>query len=160
MSTMTKPALRLGQFTLAVVVISGFAASIPGQEQKISARSVPSAVIKAFKSAYPNATIKGFAREKENGKVFYEIESKDGDVGRDVLYNADGSVAEIEETVAVGDLPAAIRESINSKYPNAVITKAEKTMQGETVGYEVFAKYGKGRLVFEFDAKGNLKKAK
>lgn len=157
---MTKPTLRLAQFTLAFVVISGFASSVLGQEQKISAKTVPSAVINAFKSSYPNAIIKGFAREKENGKVFYEIESKDGDVGRDVLYNPDGSVAEIEETIAVGDLPAAIRESMNSKYPNVVITKAEKTIQGEKVGYEVVARKGKKRFSVEFDADGNVKTKK
>ncbi|HEV7682212.1 MAG TPA: PepSY-like domain-containing protein [Pyrinomonadaceae bacterium] len=154
---MTQVTLRVVLFTLAVVVISGFAGSVLGQEQKILAKSVPSAVINAFKSSYPNATIKGFAREKENGKIFYEIESKDGAVGRDVLYNADGSVAEIEETVAASDLPEAIRDSINSKYPNAVITKAEKTIQGENVGYEVIARRGKKRLALEFDANGNLK---
>jgi hypothetical protein len=157
---MTKIALRLGQFTLAIVAISGFAGSALGQEQKISAKKVPSAVIKAFKSSYPDATIKGFAREKENGKIFYEIASKDGDVGRDVLYNPDGSVAEIEETVAVTELPGAIRESIKSKYPNAVITKAEKTIQGEKVGYEVIARQGRRRFSVEFDADGNVKTKK
>lgn len=156
---MTKPALRLAQFAL-VIVVSGFSGSVLGQEQKISANNVPPAVINAFKSSYPDATIKGFAREKKNGKVFYEIESKDGDVGRDVLYNSDGSVAEIEETVATSDLPAAIRESINSKYPNAVITKAEKTIQGEKVGYEVIARQGKKRISLEFDADGNVKTKK
>jgi uncharacterized membrane protein YkoI len=154
---MTKPALRLGQLTLAIVLISGVAGFVLGQEQKISAKKVPPAVLNAFKSSYPNATIKGFAREKENGKVFYEIESKDGDVGRDVLYNPDGSVAEIEETVVVSDLPAAIRESIKSKYPNAVIIKAEKTIQGEKIGYEVIARQGRKRISVEFDADGNVK---
>ena len=157
---MTKPALRPRQFTFAIVLISGFAGFALGQEQKLSAKNVPSAVVNAFKASYPNATIKGFAREKENGKVFYEIESKDGDVGRDVLYNPDGSVAEIEETVAVSDLPAAIRELLQSKYAGAVITKAEKSTQGDAVGYEVIAKRGKRRLALEFDANGNLKQAK
>jgi len=154
---MTKLALRLGQATLAIVVVSGLAGSVLGQEKAISAKSVPSAVINAFKSSYPDATIKGFAREKENGKVFYEIESKEGAVGRDVLYNPDGSVAEIEETIAVSELPDAIRESIKSKYPKAVITKAEKTIQGEKVGYEVIARQGRKRISVEFDADGNVK---
>ena len=118
-------------------------------------------MIAAFKSAYPNATIKGYAREKEKGKVFYEIESKEGDTGRDVLYHPDGSVAEIEETVAASDLPASAQEVIHSKYPGAVVTKAEKTTektaQGDKVGYEVIAKQGKKRISLEFDADGKLK---
>lgn len=146
---------RLIVSIIATIFLVGFSAS--AQEQKITEKSVPAAVIKAFKASYPNAIIKGYAREKENGKVFYEIESKDGDTGRDVLYNPDGSVAEVEETVAASDLPAAIQELISSKYAGGVITKAEKTTAGETISYEVVARQGKKRVALEFDADGNLK---
>jgi hypothetical protein len=149
--------LTFGRIVLAIVAISlaGFSAS--SQERKIGKKSVPAAVLSAFKSAYPNATMLGFAREKENGKVFYEIESKDGDIGRDILYNADGTIEEIEETIGTGDLPSAIRDVVQSKYPGAVIAKAEKITHGEKVGYEVIAKHGKKRFALEFDGDGNLK---
>ena len=52
--------------------------SAAAQESKVKEKDVPQAVIDAFKSAYPNATIRGYAREKEHGKLFYEIESKEG----------------------------------------------------------------------------------
>jgi hypothetical protein len=149
------PGRRRIVLVIAAIFLAGVCAS--AQEKKITKKSVPAAVIKAFKSSYPNAIIKGYAREKENGKVFYEIESKDGDVGRDVLYRADGSVAEVEETVAASDLPSAIQEAISSKYAGAVITKAEKTTAGQTVSYEVVARQGKKRIALEFDAEGNLK---
>lgn len=154
---MTHMRLQSGRITFAIVAIclSGFSAT--GQEKQIGAKSVPAAVIKAFKASYPTATIIGYAREKENGKVFYEIESKDGDTGRDVLYNADGSVAEIEETIAAGDLPTAIQDMFRLKYARAVILKAEKTTVGEKVGYEVIAKLGKKRISFEFEGDGRLK---
>ncbi len=157
---MKQVTLRVVLFTLTIVVISGLADSVSAQEKTISAKSVPSAVISAFKSRYPNATIKSFAREKENGKVFYEIESKDGDIGRDVLYNPDGSVVAVEETIAASDLPASIQEFVRSKYAGAVITKAEKSTQGDAVEYEVFVKHRKKRLALEFDADGNLKNKK
>jgi hypothetical protein len=131
--------------------------SASAQETKIGRRAVPAAVISAFKSAYPTATIKGYAREKEKGKTFYEIESIDGATGRDVLYNSDGSVAEIEETIAPADLPASVLEVIHSKYAGAVVTKAEKTIQGEKTEYEVIARQGRKRITLEFDADGNLK---
>jgi hypothetical protein len=149
------------RLALLVFTISLLSVSAQAQETKVRASDVPAAVISAFKAAYPGATIKGYAKEKENGKVFYEIESTEGSTGRDILYNADGTVAEIEETIAAGDLPSAAQELIHSKYPRAIVTKVErateKTSQGDKVGYEVIAKQGKKRITLEFDAEGKLK---
>jgi hypothetical protein len=148
------------------IVLLAFSFSLMGlcvvaQEKKIAEKEVPAAVIAAFKASYPTATISGYSRERENGKTFYEIESKDGDIGRDVLYHPDGSVAEIEETMAASALPATAQEFIQSKYPGAVVTKAEKstekTAQGDKVGYEVVVTQGKKRFTLEFDGDGKLK---
>ena len=127
------------------------------QETKIAAKNVPAPVIAAFKATYPNATIRGYSREKENGKTYYEIESREGHVSRDVLYNPDGTVAEIEETVDIKDLPAEVRQTIHTHYPKGVITKAEKTMAGDKVSYEVTIKHGIKRVTIELDSDGKLK---
>lgn len=153
---MAKLRFTFGRIAMAIAVVSLAGLSASAQETKIAKKAVPSAVINAFKSAYPTATIKGYAREQENGKTFYEIESSEGETGRDVLYNPDGTVAEIEETVKASALPSAAQEVIRSKYAGAVVTKAEKTMQGERVRYEVIVRQGKKRIVLEFDAAGNL----
>ena len=158
---MTKLTQAFGRIGLVIAVLSLAALSATAQESKVGEKDVPAAVIAAFKAAYPTATIKGYAREKEHGKVFYEIESKDGETGRDVLYNPDGSVAEIEETIVASDLPAGARQLISSRYPGAVVTKVEKTTEknasGDKIGYEVVAKQGKKRITLEFDVDGKLK---
>jgi hypothetical protein len=152
----------LARIALMAIAGSMMSLSAAAQESKVAAKDVPAAVIAAFKSSYPTATIKGYAREKEHGKTFYEIESKDGDTGRDILYHPDGSVAEVEETIAATDLPAAAQELIHSKYPGYVVSKAEKTTektaQGDKVGYEVIAKHGTKRVSLEFDGDGKLKR--
>ena len=144
------------RFAMIAVALSLFSLSAAAQEKKITARQVPAAVITAFKTSYPNAAIRGYAQEKENGKVFYEIESREGTTQRDILYNADGTVAEIEESIAAADLPAAAQEAIHEKYPKAVIVLAEKTTAGDRVGYEVVARQGKRRITMEFDADGKV----
>jgi len=151
-------AITLTRVTLVAIVLLLSSLSAMAQESKVSEKDVPQAVIAAFKASYPNATVKGYAKEKENGKLFYEIESKDGATMRDVLYNPDGTVAEVEETVAATDLPAAAQQLIQSKYPKAVVTKAEKTTQGDKVEYEVSARQGKQRISLAFDANGKLLK--
>ena len=146
--------LRLVLVALAVALIS---VSAIAQEKKITAKDVPAAVITAFKTAYPNATIRGYAREKEDGKTLYEIESRDGTTARDILYNPDGTVAEVEESIPASDLPAEAQQAIKQKYPRAVITLAEKTTAGDTIGYEVSVRNGKQRITMEFDSSGKLK---
>lgn len=133
---------------------------VSAQERKVREKEVPQAVVAAFKAAYPNASIRGYAKERENGKLFYEIESKDGDTVRDLLYNPDGTVAEVEETVTVTDLPIETQQLLQSKYPKAVVTKAEKTTQSDKVEYEVIARRGKQRISLVFDADGKLVKSR
>ena len=64
--------LRLGLFAVVVPLLSFSALA---QDIKLKKKQVPRAVISACESAYPQATIRGFAREKENGKVYYEVEA-------------------------------------------------------------------------------------
>lgn len=147
---------RLAWMLMAVSLASLLATA---QEKKITEKEVPAAVMSAFRSAYPQATIKGFARERENGQLFYEIESLDDKTPRDVLYHPDGSVAEIEEGIAANDLPADAQQTIQKKYPSAVVIKAERVTQGDKVAYEVSAKQGKRRISMEFDSSGKLLKS-
>lgn len=155
-----KSTINFGRLALIAFGILLIGLSASAQEAKIRQQDVPAAVISAFKSTYPNATVKGYSREKENGKVFYEIESKDGSTMRDLLYNADGTIAEIEETVAATDLPADAQETLRAKYPRAVVTRAEKVTKGNKVEYEVSARQGKRRIGLAFDETGKLLKGK
>lgn len=143
--------LRAATVVLAICLGSVLASA---QEAKIREKDVPAAVLNAFKSAYPNATVRGYAKEKENGKLYYEIESTDGTTKRDLLYHPDGTVAEIEETIADTDLPSAAQDLIHTQYPKAVVLRAEKVTKGDKIEYEVSARQGKRRIGLAFDAEG------
>ena len=129
-----------------------------GGEKQVKRKDVPTAVIGAFEKAYPNATIKGYSKETENGKTFYEVESKEGSVGRDLLYNVDGTVAEVEETISETDLPQAVRDAIATNYKKAEFRSAEKTTEGEIIKYEVRLKIGKKVKEVLFDGAGKIVK--
>ena len=81
-------------------------------------------------------------------------------MSRDVLYNPDGTVAEIEESISATDLPAEAQEAIRKQYPKAVVTMAERTTVGDKVGYEVAARQGRKRISMEFDAAGKVLSSK
>ena len=150
----------ISRVTLLIATVALLSFSAIAQEKKLTEKDVPAAVISAFKNAYPKATIRGYALEKEDGKTFYEIESNEGTTQRDIQYNADGTVAEIEESIAASELPAAAQAAIRKQYPKAVISLAEKTVAGDKVGYEVAAKQGKKRISMEFDASGKVPSSK
>jgi uncharacterized membrane protein YkoI len=95
------------------------------EEAEEGVEALPPAVLAAFKTSYPHAVIKGTSKETEKGVTYYEIESVDGKMNRDLLYTADGKAAEIEESVAPGALPAAVTQALAKAYPGYKILKAE-----------------------------------
>jgi len=104
------------------------------------AAKLPAPILTAFRTSYPNATIKGAAKETEDGKTVWEVESIDNGLTRDLIYNPDGTVVEIEEETAMANVPAAVTDAIKVKYPKATITKAEKMTVGQTITYELTLK--------------------
>jgi hypothetical protein len=129
-------------------------------EKKIAKKNLPAPVMAAFQKAYPKATIKGASTEAEEGKTYYEIESLDGKVKRDLLYLADGTVAEIEETVAPADLPPPVKAAVTDKYPKGKISKAEMVTRGAVVAYDVVVKSGKTTVEMSIDPAGKVLKEK
>jgi len=127
-------------------------------EKKIAQKDLPAPVLTAFQKAYPKATIKGASTEVEEGKTYYEIESLDGKVKRDLLYLSDGTIAEIEETVAAADLPKAVSAAVTGKYPKGKIEKSEKVTHGAVVAYEVVVKSGETTVEMSFNPEGKLLK--
>ena len=128
------------------------------QEKKISKKELPAPVLEAFQKTYPKASIKGLAEEKKDGKTYFEIESKEGKMERDLLYLADGSVVEIEESVTVADLPGAVKDAVVAKYPKAKIAKVEKVTKGTDVSYSMKVKADNGKVTLDMDPSGKILK--
>lgn len=132
------PVLKFFVFTITVISFQIILNNISfAQESKYSEKDIPQTVLESFKKLYPNATITGYDKENHKENVTYEIESKDGNVQRDVEFKADGSIVEIGESVDVSSLPKNITNTINAKFSNANILEAEKKTRGSEIIYEV-----------------------
>jgi hypothetical protein len=108
-----------------------------GAKKYTIATELPAAVKDAFKKSYPKATIRGTAKETEDGKTVYEVESVENGKARDLMYNADGTVISIEEEMNAADLPAPVAAALKKLYPKATISVAEKVTEGKTIQYEL-----------------------
>ena len=127
-------------------------------KKKFTKKDLPAAVTSAFEKAYPKATIKGVSKEKENNTTYYEIESIDGTTKRDLLYTADGTIAEIEESIEAKDIPEAVAKTLKSDYGKCTIEKLEKVMRGSDTKYEFVVKKGKNRSEIVLDGSGKVVK--
>jgi hypothetical protein len=124
-------------FAFMVLGLSGLASAgdkkEADEEKKLTTKDLPAVVLSAFEKSYPKATIKGVGSETEGGVTYFEIESVDGTLKRDLLYTPDGKAVEIEETVGLKDLPEAARQTIAKDYPKSEMKKAEKVMRDAVV---------------------------
>jgi hypothetical protein len=146
--------MRLRHFSrLAVISLTTFVlcAGVQGYagDTKITKNDVPAPVMKAFEQAYPKATVKGYGKEVENGTTYYELETVEGNTKRDLLYHADGKVAEIEESVTMKDLPDAVAKTYAKESSGATASKIEKVTKGTKVTYDFTMGKGKSELVID-----------
>lgn len=107
------------------------------QDKKITHDQLPAAVQHAMDTETRGSSVKGYATEVENGKRSYEAETIKNGHSRDVSFNPDGSLAEVEEEVAFDQLPANVQQALKAKAHGMQIRKVESlTKQDKLVAYE------------------------
>lgn len=143
----------------ALVMLLAVSMAAAGQtERKISAKALPPAVRESFEKQFPQARITGASEEKEAGGILYEIECRWKQRQYDVTFKPDGSLVSVEETIPVGEVPAAVMASLKSQFPTAEIKKAEKITEAGTVTYEFELRKSPKKEV-KFSAEGKLLEA-
>jgi hypothetical protein len=146
---------------IAVLFLCAPTAANAQGEKKLAVKDLPAAVAASFHKAYPHAKIRGASSEQEDGTTYYEVESLDGKVKRDLLYAVDGTCVEIEESIAAKELPNEVSKSLKQEFPEGKILKAEKVTKDQTVKYEFVVQSGKDQWEVAFDTAGKvLEKAK
>jgi hypothetical protein len=98
---------------------------------------VPETVTKAFNAKFPGAA--GVKWGKENAKE-YEAEFKLNNTAISANFGLEGSWKETETTINSTDLPAAVMNAIKTKYPEGIITLAEKVEKPDRTYYEIIVK--------------------
>ena len=120
-----------------IVAALSLATIAAAQEKKIQRADLPPAVEKTVAAQSAGATIKGFSSEKEKGQTYYEAEMTVSGHSKDILIDANGGIAEIEEQVAVDSLPAAVKDGLQAKAGSGKILKVESlTKDDKLVAFE------------------------
>jgi hypothetical protein len=139
-----------------LVMFMGLGTIVLAQEgEPIGCEQVPTPIMSVFTEAYPNATVKGCAREVDDDKTLYEIQSVDGDANRDVIYDDDGQLIVIEELMNTASLPEPVQQAVREKAPKGEIEVAKKLTRGASVSYELQIQEAGTSKEIVVDPKGN-----
>ena len=82
---------------------------------------IPKAVMDGLKAKFPRPVITKWTMEKEGNKVVYDIEfTQDGRKCEADIYE-DGTIHNFEKAVEAKDLPKAVTDAVEKKYPRATM---------------------------------------
>ena len=120
----------------------GFFVSVAAPPGQVT---LPKAVMDALNARFPNAVIEESNREKEDGRVMYDVEfTQDGrKLEADLL--EDGTIDNWENEIASDDLPSAVTKAMGARHPGVVIGEVmavtrvragEETLEGYEISFE------------------------
>ena len=111
----------------SVVLLGAFAlllfgtAEVSAQEQAVPQDKIPKAVMDALKVKFPQAKIDKCHRAKEDNAVVYDIEFKEGERKCEADIKEDGTYINYEKAIAAKDLPKAVKDGVEKKYPKSTL---------------------------------------
>ena len=124
--------------------------------QKITEKDIPAPVKTAFNNKFPGAT--DIKWEKENKKEL-EANFKMNNADVSANFGLDGTWMETETTILSSELPAAVTNAVNTKYPGAVYGRTEKIQKlGGKILYEVNITVNSKKKELELNPDGSTAK--
>ncbi len=119
---------------VTVLCLTGFSHAA---DRKIGKSELPEAVRNTAEQQSAGATVTGYSKERENGKLEYEVQMTVNGHSKDVTIAPDGRVLEVEEQVTMSQLPADVQAGLQTKAGAGKIAKIESlTKGGKIVAYE------------------------
>ena len=116
--------MRNYRIVSAVAVLSLFLATLAASAQDkkdIEPNKIPKNVMDALKTKFPKAEIHKCTKEKEDGKVVYDIEFKQEGRKFEADITEAGVITNWEKEIAASDLPNAVKAAVEKKYPKSTL---------------------------------------
>ncbi len=110
-----------GIVVVGLIVVATSAGAEDEKAEKLSPDKLPKKVMDTIKKRFPGAEITSAEKEKEDGKVVYDIELTAGGTKYEADILEDGTIIEIEKEIK--EAPAAVAKGVLAKYPKAKIVE-------------------------------------
>ena len=126
---------------LAVVTIGAgltWLAYGEGEKEKIvSWLQVPAAAQQTLKQHAPETAIQKIEKDDEDGKISYEFQIVQGGKKSEITVTPDGKLLSTEEIVALADVPAAVRQALETQATGGKMGIVEKVTEDGKTTFEV-----------------------
>jgi uncharacterized membrane protein YkoI len=123
-------------------------AALLASEVRVQMKDLPAPVQRTVKEQIRSAKLRGLTKEVENGRTYYEAETIANGKTRDVLIDAGGNVVEVEEEIALSEVPEQARAGLEKLARGSKIVRVEAATRGSALSYEaVVQKNGKKREI-------------
>jgi len=108
---------------LSVVCFMALAVGLRADDkaEKIAPDKLPKKIMDTVKARLPGAEVTSAEKEKEDGKVVYDLELKHEGRKYEMDILEDGTLVEIEKEIAAKDVPEKVTKAIKEKYPTATV---------------------------------------
>jgi len=143
--------------SLAILLLGMNVLRADDDEEKVPLDKLPKVIVEAVKAKFPKGELVEATKEKEDGKTLFEVIVKIGESKIEVVLTEKGEIVEVEKPIDVKDLPKAVKEAIDAKYPKATLSEAEEVTKAEKIQYEVVVKTAEGKtLELTLDPAGKI----
>lgn len=120
-------------------------ASVTAQaaEKKVSCASLPQAVQTAMHQEAAGAVVNGCVVDAERNRTTFEAETTKDGKSRDLTFNAEGKLLEVEQQVGKDEIPSAVATAIDAATAGGKVSKIESlSRDGQIVSYEASYRVG------------------
>ena len=148
--------MKVMQSTLALLVCLVVGSLARADEEKLPLDKLPAKVKEAVKAKFPDAELVSAEKEKEDGKIVFEVAIKNKGQNIEVTLTEEGKIVSIEKEITVKQLPPAVAEAFEKKYPKATVAKVEEVSEGEKTKFELLITVGGKKLEVTFDPQGKF----
>jgi len=144
--------------SLVVVLLAVTVGRTDEKEEKVPLDKLPKAVVDAVKAKFAGADLVSAEKEKEDGKIVYEVNIKFKGSTIEVTVTPEGIILTAEKTIKAKALPRAVSDALEAMYPKASVKKAEEISKEDKItAYEVLIVTADKKTVeVEFDPAGKV----
>jgi hypothetical protein len=94
---------------------------VRAQEEPVPQDKIPKAVMDSLLAKFPKARIDKCVKEKEGNDIVYDIEFKQEGRKCESDIKEDGTYINYEKAIEAKDLPKAVRDAVEKRYPQATL---------------------------------------
>ena len=145
--------------SLIAMLVLFFGRGAVAAEHSVACSTLPPAVQQRSKLVLDGAVVRGCVRDISKGKTTYEMELLKDGRSRDVTFDSQGNVLEVEEQVDFAELPKPVAAAIQKEVGAGHLGKIESLTRGDTlISYETTTSRNGKRREIAFRPDGSAMK--